>query len=170
MESSIGAVVAYDTRTGGTARLACRVAAGLGCAAVPLAELADGAMDRVGLLVLGGPVHGDAPSDPVKKFLARAAPLPPRVAVFCVHAANEDFAHSYEDCLGAMRAAVEARGSAVAGSFHARGENSDPGVLQWLRDHMPERLEGALSSKGHPDAAELDAAEAWGRELAVGGR
>lgn len=164
MDASKKALVAYDTRMGGTAKLARWIAEGLGCAAVPLGELGEGAMDEVGLLALGSPVHGDAPSEAVKDFLARGR-LPGRVAVFCAHAANEDFAYSYEKCLAAMRAAVEAGGSRVAGEFHSRSENSDPGVIQWLRDNMPERLAGALSSAGHPDAAELDAARAWGASL-----
>jgi flavodoxin len=158
-------VILYHSAKGSTRKTAQAVAEGLGTGAVSIEDFHPSTLADIDLLVLGSPVYGDLPSDQIKKFLDENQIWPSHAAIFCTHAATYDMPDSPSACLDYMAEKLQEKGSRVISRFSVRGENSDQSIIEWLRVNMPERVAGALSSKGHPDTDELERATRWGQSL-----
>ena len=146
----MSALVVFDSNFGNTQKIAEAVAEelGNGAAATPLADLAQGGLTGVDLLVVGSPINAWKPTERMKSFLdglgegslrgVRAAAFDTRVRLF-IHG----------DAAGKISRALEKAGAQIV----ARP-----------RGFIVEGREGPLA------AGEVEGATAWARSIALAAR
>ena len=114
------ALVVFDSVSGNTRLVAEQIAAGLGCAAAPIAQAGD--LSRYELVVVGSPTHRTRPTEPLRRWLRQSGAAPARLAVFTTFGMPLWGAISAPRCLRAMGQACGARPVARfrCPGFHAR--------------------------------------------------
>ena len=132
-------MVIYDSVTGNTKKVAEVIAETLKCKSVAVDELAgDGRWD---LAVIGTPVHGMRPTARIRGLLDRVSA--DRFAFFCTYGVPCLGKKMADSCLGFMSSRSSGK---VIGVFRCAGFH------QFLK-----------TSKGHPDAADLEAAKVFAK-------
>ena len=137
------ALVVFDSVSGNTRLVAEQIAAGLGCAAAPIARVGD--LSRYDLVVVGSPTHRMRPTEPVRRWLRQNGAPPTRLAVFTTFGMPLWGAVSAPRCLRAMARAwgVKPEARFQCPGFHAK----------------------YLTYRGRPNEADLLAAFLFGLKL-----
>jgi flavodoxin len=135
--------VLYYSRGGNTRKVADVIAAELGtkARAVDVASIEPAA----GVIFLGSGVYGGKPGEDLTKFIEACDFAGRKVAVFTTSYSNSRAG------VDTLAAALKKKGATVLGDYHCKG--------QFLR----------LMARGHPDAADLDAARKFARETVKNG-
>lgn len=159
-------LVTYVSRTGNTRKVAEAIFDAIQCEK-EIREFSDvETADGYDLLFVGFPVEAFGPAQPAREFLARNAGGK-KVALFVTHASSED-SEDLPPWLENCRAAASAAGAEIAGMFNCQGELA-PDIMEMLKASDDPKLryfgEQGPSTKGQPDAARLDRARAFAREM-----
>ncbi len=157
-------LVTYFSQTGNTRKVAQAIfdeARGAG----ELKEMQQvQSLDGFDLAFVGFPIQAYAPARPAADFLQKHA-AGRRIALFVTHASPED-APGVPGWLDNCRAA--AAGAMLAGVFDCQGELSEQ-VADFMTKSKDEKLmawaKDRPSTIGQPDAARLDRARRWAREI-----
>ncbi|OPY30029.1 MAG: flavodoxin [Methanocella sp. PtaU1.Bin125] len=134
----------YETMSGNTRKLACAMADELGVRAVDVKDAVIG--PDADLLFLGSGCYGGVPGKNMIRFIEANDFRGRRIALFGTSGGGEGRE------VKAMAEAVKRKGGDVIGSYHCKGK-----VLPALY----------LINRRHPDAAEVDAARKFAREMAA---
>jgi flavodoxin len=160
-------LVAYMSQTGNTQKVAEAIFDEIqGEKEIAKMEELDG-LDGYDFYFVGFPIQAYGPAQAAKVFLEKSA-SGKDMALFITHASGED-AELVGDWLAACKDA--AVGANVVGLFNCRGELSenvaqfmkdsgDPNLIAWA-DERPDTM-------GQPDAARLERARAFAREIVKG--
>jgi len=158
------ALVAYMSKTGNTRKVAEAIYEALDCEKeiMPIDRVTD--ISAYDLSFLGFPVEKFGPAPKTVSLLGRLCRPGSDVALFITHAAPED-ADELAPWLEKFRDA--AAGANILGMFDCQGQ-----LARWVKfimTVMPDRELRAMakrdSSQGQPDAARLDRARAFAREM-----
>jgi len=158
------ALVAYMSNTGNTKKVAEAIYETLDCEKEikPIDQVAD--ISGCDLSFLGFPVQNFGPDPKAVRFLQKHCQPGRDVALFVTHAAPEN-AEELPGCLEGFRNAAAAAN--VVGIFDCQGQ-----LAKWVKfvmSIMPNRELRAMAkrdtSQGQPDAAQLDRARAYAREM-----
>jgi len=143
-------IVIYYSETGNTEKLARAVADGMECQAVSILAIAPGAVASYDHVCFCCPVQGWRPAPKMLMYIARLEPVGRKRAAtaFTMHLFGASRA------AGKMRDALESKGYAVNGSYSCFG---------WSR--LVANFGPRVFMRGHPDAAELEKAAAFGRRF-----
>jgi flavodoxin/NAD-dependent dihydropyrimidine dehydrogenase PreA subunit len=151
----VKALVVHFSQTGNTRAVAEAIGGGLeagGCGAVdvrPLEEVAPGDWLAYGLVGLGMPIFYYHEPVVVREWIKRLSPRPPApVFTFDTNGGNPC------NTLRRVQKFLRPRGGRVLGSFECYGYDTYPIYLKSFRQW------------GHPDGADLAAAEGFGRRMA----
>jgi flavodoxin len=157
------ALVAYMSKTGNTKKVAEAIYDGIECEKEikPVRDVRD--LEGYDLAFLGFPTLNLGPGRSAKRFLSTQA-RGHRIALFITHGSPED-AEEMPGCLAKFKDA--AAGADLVGMFDCQGELAsgikrvmsifpDPKVRRWAR---------LDSSQGQPDAARLERAREFAREM-----
>jgi flavodoxin len=158
-------MVAYMSQTGNTKKVAEAIFEELQ-GEKEIKEFAEiVSLDGYDLVFVGFPMQAFGPAQPAKEFLSEKCGNK-KIALFTTHGVTEDF----EELPGWLDNCKQAAGGAnVVGLFDCQGE-----VAEFLLDAaaksddpLMQKLAGAgATGKGQPDAASLDRARAFAREMA----
>ncbi len=159
-------LVAYMSQTGNTRKVAEAI-----FDAIPepkeLKRLQDVvSLEGYGLAFLGFPVQGSGPNNQAKSALGKLA-KGRRVALFITHAAPED-APEMPECKQRFRDVAE--GADIVGLFDCQGQLAwmVKTFMRFMPDPQLRRWAKMDNSKGQPDAARLERAGAFAREVVNG--
>ncbi len=158
------ALVAYMSKTGNTKKVADAIYEALDCEKeiMPIDQVGDiGGYD---LSFLGFPVQRFGPDPKTVSFLRMHCQPGRDVALFVTHGAPEDAAELPGWLEGFWHAAA---GANVLGKFDCQGQLA--GWIKFIMSIIPDREIRAMArrdnSQGQPDAARLDRARAYAREM-----
>ena len=158
------ALVAYMSKTGNTKKVAEAIYETLDCEKkiVPIDQV--GNISEYDLAFLGFPMQRFGPDAKAASFLQEHCRLGKDVALFVTHAAPEDAAELPGWLEGFRNAAAAAN---IVGMFDCQGQ-----LAKWIKLVMlmlPNREIRAMArrddSRGQPDAARMDRARAFAREV-----
>lgn len=158
------ALVTYVSRTGNTKKVAEAMFDAMQCQK----EIKDfenvESTDGYDLLFVGFPIEAFGPAQPARDFMAQHVPGK-KVALFTTHASPED-SEDLPPWLDGCRTA--AAGAEIVGFFNCQGELA-PDIMAALQASADPKLkffaEQGPSTKGQPDAARLERARAFAREM-----
>ena len=158
------ALVVYMSKTGNTKKVAEAIYEALDCEKeiMPIDQVADiGSYD---LSFLGFPMQRFGPDSKTVSFLRKHCQPSRDVALFVTHAAPED-ADELPGWLAGFRNA--AAGANIVGMFDCQGQLAKG--VKFIMSVIPNRELRAMArrdnSQGQPDAARLDRARAYAREM-----
>jgi flavodoxin len=157
-------LVAYMSKTGNTKRVAEAIYGALDCEKqiMPIDQVVDiGGYD---LSFLGFPIQRFGPDPKAVSFLQKHCQPGRDVALFVTHAAPEDAAELPEWLEGFRNAAD---GANIVGMFDCQGQLAKG--IKLIMSIIPNRELRAMAkrdnSQGQPDAARLERARAYAREM-----
>jgi flavodoxin len=157
-------LVAYMSKTGNTKKVAEAIYEALDCEKeiMPIAQVIDiGGYD---LSFLGFPSHRFGPDPETVSLLQKHCQPGRDVALFITHAAPEDEAELAGWLEGFRNAAS---GANIVGMFDCQGQLAKG--IKFIMSILPNREIRAMArwdnSQGQPDAARLDRARAYAREM-----
>ncbi len=161
------ALVAYMSKTGNTKKVAEAIYGALDCEKeiVPIEQVADiGGYD---LSFLGFPVQKLGPDSKTVRWLQQHCQPGSDVALFITHAAQED-EPALQGWLEGFRKA--ACGANVVGMFDCQGQldAKTKRIMMWLPIMGLRAMAKRDNSQGQPDAARLERARAFAREMVQG--
>jgi hypothetical protein len=158
------ALVAYMSKTGNTKKVAEAIYEALDCdkEIVPIGQVVD--ISGYDLSFLGFPVQRFGPDPKTVSFLRKHCQPGRDVALFITHAAPEDAPELPGWLEGFRNAASSAR---LLGMFDCQGQLAKG--IKFIMSIIPNRELRAMArrdnSQGQPDAARLDRARAYAREM-----
>ena len=157
-------LVAYVSRSGNTKKVA-EAIYGEVQAQKEIKELSqvDG-LEGYDLAFIGFPIEGYGPAKEAEAFLQKYSPGK-NVALFVTHASPED-SRELPEWLAKCRAPVDEAG--LKGFFHCQGELSEQ-IADFMTKSNDERLmvwaKDRPATLGQPDAASLERARQWTKEV-----
>jgi flavodoxin len=156
--------VVYQSQSGSTRKVAQAIAEGLPGDIRPVSIEDRPALEGAQVVFVGLPIHGFGPAKEAAAFLQESC-RGRRVAMFVTHASPEG-APMLEDWLAKCRDA--AAGCDLVGFFDCQGELAETMRQAMLKMEDPNLRRWAETDKsqGQPDAARLDKARAFAREVA----
>ena len=158
------ALVAYMSKTGNTKKVAQAIYEALDCEKeiMRIDQVVD--IGRYDLSFLGFPMQRFGPDPKTVSFLRTHCQPGRGVALFVTHAAPED-ANELPEWLERFRSA--AAGANIVGMFDCQGQLAKG--TKFIMSILPNRELRAMAkrdnSQGQPDAARLDRARAYAREM-----
>ena len=158
------ALVAYMSKTGNTKKVAQAIYEALECEKEIMTtdQLVD--LDGYDLCFLGFPTQRFGPDPKTESFLQKHCRPGRDVALFVTHAAPEDAEDVQEWMEGFRKAAA---GANLVGMFDCQGQLAKG--IKFVMSIMPDQelrsMAKADNSQGQPNAARLDRARAFAREM-----
>ena len=157
-------LVIYYSQTGNTKKVADAVFGAIQ-GEKELKELSEvDTLDGYDLIFLGFPIHAFAPPGPVKLFLQNQC-QGKRLVLFMTHAQPEDY-QELGNWIDTCKAVAE--GAEILDVFSCQGE-IDSRILEAMQSnddpYMQKLVEGAVTSKGQPDAIRIERARAFAADV-----